>query len=148
MMAPPTAANVTPSQPLSDNGLHQDLSVTPTSHVTDENQRKCLQTNTCDGVTASEVGAPAMGLQLMLHEMAEDIDDVAAAGGEMPYSGHDLRQHYDAIVEQHGLAAATADARDRYRHQAQCTRPDQLSPLTFPCACGSAVSRNRFTPPQ
>tara|TARA_R110002094_G_scaffold150223_2_gene138673 strand:+ start:1865 stop:2107 length:243 start_codon:yes stop_codon:yes gene_type:complete len=73
-----------------------------------------------------------MGLQTLLAEMATDIDDVSATAA-VPYSGWDLRQHYDRAVGDHGLEAATADARERYWHQVQCTRPGQLLPLTYPC---------------
>ena len=138
MMAPPTAANVTTSQTVFDSGLRQNLSVTSPNSVTDGNQRKSLPINACDVVTASEVGAPPMGLQVMLSEMADDLDGVAATGYQMPYSGHDLRQLYDAIVELHGLEVATADATARYWLQASCAAIEQLPALAYPGKRGAA----------
>jgi len=73
-----------------------------------------------------------MGLQTLLAELADDIDGVAANGGVMPYTGGDIRDHYDAIVSTHGLEIATADATSRYLLQVECAAVDDLPKLIFP----------------
>ena len=66
-------------------------------------------------------------------EMAHDLDLCAElTGADLSYTGDELRAHYRRVVDEHGTAAATADAQHRYRVQVECQDPSELPSLSYP----------------
>lgn len=64
-------------------------------------------------------------LTLLVDEMADNLDRAIAAGGDLPFSGEQLREYFREALRVFGVEAALAEARIRYWAQVEC----QVMPL-------------------
>lgn len=85
-------------------------------------------TTVCDLIPVFRSEGSGDTIGTLLDELADDIDDAAASGGRLPFTGDALRQHYRQVLRDNGADDVLQELRHRRAEQVAC----RLLPLVFP----------------